>query len=152
MRIRIALIGLLLFAGTAFADPTIDELRADMEKGDYRATVKKMADFVNEYKQSGCAKNYGFPVDPLKFEGGGCTSFADAAFDGTTAYESPCRTYMTSVSRGSPLRRPVVRSSSVGTPIMRCPTRPSVTLYSASWTRRTWPVTLMARSLRASRI
>src|SRR6185295_19410164 len=32
---------------------------------------------------SGAARNYGFPVDPLKFEGGGCTSFAAAAFQNT---------------------------------------------------------------------
>jgi len=45
-----------------------------------RKTCEKMAEFVQEYARSGAAKNYGFPVDPLKFEGAGCTSFADAAF------------------------------------------------------------------------
>lgn len=64
--------------------------RADQQNGlswmaiktDY-ATCKKVIDFVNAYAKSGCATNYGFPVDPLKFEGAGCTSFAEAAFEKT---------------------------------------------------------------------
>lgn len=51
-------------------------------KTDY-AICKKMIDFVAAFDKSGCAKNYGFPVDPLKFEGAGCTSFAEAAFEKT---------------------------------------------------------------------
>lgn len=34
--------------------------------------------FIEKYNKSGAAKNYGFPVDPLKYEGAGCTSFANA--------------------------------------------------------------------------
>jgi hypothetical protein len=38
-----------------------------------------MADYVDAFKAAGAHENYGFPVDPLKLEGGGCTSFAHAA-------------------------------------------------------------------------
>lgn len=38
-----------------------------------------MAEYVDAFKAAGAHKNYGFPVDPLKLEGGGCTSFAHAA-------------------------------------------------------------------------
>ncbi len=38
-----------------------------------------LSNFVHDYDKSGAAKNYGFPVDPFKFEGAGCTSFANAA-------------------------------------------------------------------------
>ena len=38
-----------------------------------------MAEYVDAFKASGAHENYGFPVDPLKLEGGGCTSFAHAA-------------------------------------------------------------------------
>jgi hypothetical protein len=41
---------------------------------------EEMNRFVNEYDKSGAAINYGFPVEPLKYEGAGCTSFANAAF------------------------------------------------------------------------
>eukprot|EP00942_MAST-04A_sp_MAST-4A-sp1_P003908 g3908.t1 len=34
--------------------------------------------YIDKYIASGAYHNYGFPVDPLKFEGGGCTSFANA--------------------------------------------------------------------------
>jgi hypothetical protein len=37
-----------------------------------------LSSFIQEYSKSGAPKNYGFPVDPLKYEGGGCTSFANA--------------------------------------------------------------------------
>ncbi|MEK7434631.1 MAG: hypothetical protein AABZ74_15970 [Cyanobacteriota bacterium] len=39
-----------------------------------------LSKFVEEYRKSGAEKNYGFPVEPLKFEGAGCTSFANASF------------------------------------------------------------------------
>lgn len=38
-----------------------------------------MAEYVESYTKAEAYKNYGFPVDPLKNEGGGCTSFAHAA-------------------------------------------------------------------------
>lgn len=38
-----------------------------------------MAEYVDAFKAAGAHENYGFPVDPLKLEGGGCTSFAHAA-------------------------------------------------------------------------
>lgn len=38
-----------------------------------------ISNFVEAYNKSGGAKNYGFPVDPLKYEGAGCTSFVNAA-------------------------------------------------------------------------
>lgn len=41
----------------------------------------KLADYVKSYGQSGAALNYGFPVDPLRLQGGGCTSFANAALE-----------------------------------------------------------------------
>lgn len=47
-------------------------------KTDYKSCMG-MSEFVNAYDKSGAAINYGFPVDPLKFEGAGCTSFANAA-------------------------------------------------------------------------
>jgi hypothetical protein len=43
------------------------------------ATCRKVADYVNAYQAAQAYQNYGFPVDPLKLEGGGCTSFASAA-------------------------------------------------------------------------
>lgn len=42
---------------------------------------QRLAEFVKAYDQAGAAINYGFPVDPLKLEGGGCTSFANAAVE-----------------------------------------------------------------------
>ena len=39
----------------------------------------KMARYVTAFAESGAYKNYGFPVDPLKLEGGGCTSYTNAA-------------------------------------------------------------------------
>lgn len=39
----------------------------------------QVADYVKGYTDSKAYQNYGFPVDPLKNEGGGCTSFAHAA-------------------------------------------------------------------------
>jgi len=42
---------------------------------------QRLAEFVKAYDQAGAAVNYGFPVDPLKLEGGGCTSFANAAVE-----------------------------------------------------------------------
>lgn len=42
-----------------------------------------MNDFVEKYQKSGAAVNYGFPVEPLKYEGAGCTSFANAAVQKT---------------------------------------------------------------------
>lgn len=44
---------------------------------------EEMAKFVDQYDKSGAAINYGFPVEPTKFEGAGCTSFANAAFEKT---------------------------------------------------------------------
>jgi len=41
----------------------------------------QLAQFVNDYKKSGAYNYYGFPVDPLKQEGGGCTSYANAALE-----------------------------------------------------------------------
>lgn len=41
----------------------------------------QMVDFVENYQKSKAYKNYGFPVDPLKFEGAGCTSYANAALE-----------------------------------------------------------------------
>ncbi len=41
----------------------------------------QMVDFVENYQKSEAYKNYGFPVDPLKFEGAGCTSYANAALE-----------------------------------------------------------------------
>lgn len=38
-----------------------------------------MAEYVDSFKAEGAHRNYGFPVDPLKMEGGGCTSYAHAA-------------------------------------------------------------------------
>lgn len=43
-------------------------------------TLMKMVNFIQEFDKSGAAKNYGFPLDPLKFQGAGCTSFANASF------------------------------------------------------------------------
>jgi len=42
---------------------------------------QRLAEFVKDYDQAGAAVNYGFPVDPLKLQGGGCTSFANAAVE-----------------------------------------------------------------------
>lgn len=39
----------------------------------------QMAEFVEQYQKAEAFKNYGFPVDPLKFQGAGCTSYANAA-------------------------------------------------------------------------
>lgn len=39
----------------------------------------KLVDFVKTYEEKKAYVNYGFPVDPLKYEGAGCTSFANAA-------------------------------------------------------------------------
>lgn len=47
-------------------------------KTDYH-NCSEMSKFVDDYDKSGAAINYGFPVEPLKFEGAGCTSFANAA-------------------------------------------------------------------------
>ncbi|MFN4149511.1 MAG: hypothetical protein ACK4IX_01075 [Candidatus Sericytochromatia bacterium] len=47
-------------------------------KTDYKSCMG-MSDFVKAYDKSGAAVNYGFPVDPLKYEGAGCTSFANAS-------------------------------------------------------------------------
>lgn len=44
------------------------------------SACSEMNKFVSDYDKSGAAINYGFPVNPLKFEGAGCTSFANAAF------------------------------------------------------------------------
>ncbi|MFN8576284.1 MAG: hypothetical protein U0354_05460 [Candidatus Sericytochromatia bacterium] len=44
------------------------------------SACEEMIRFVSEYDKSGAAINYGFPVEPLKYEGAGCTSFANAAF------------------------------------------------------------------------
>lgn len=41
--------------------------------------VLALNDYYEGYNKSGGAKNYGFPVDPLKFQGAGCTSFANAS-------------------------------------------------------------------------
>lgn len=41
----------------------------------------QLVDFVGDYRKAGAYKNYGFPVDPLKLEGGGCTSYANAALE-----------------------------------------------------------------------
>lgn len=45
----------------------------------------QMVTFVEKYQQSGAYKNYGFPVDPLKFQGAGCTSYANAAVESSGA-------------------------------------------------------------------
>lgn len=45
------------------------------------ATTRRLVEFVKQYEKSGAPRNYGFPVDPRNFEGGGCTSFAEAAFE-----------------------------------------------------------------------
>lgn len=37
-----------------------------------------VSNFIDKYNKLGAAKNYGFPVEPLKYEGAGCTSFANA--------------------------------------------------------------------------
>jgi hypothetical protein len=42
-------------------------------------SCNELENFVREYDKSGAAVNYGFPVDPLKYQGAGCTSFANAA-------------------------------------------------------------------------
>jgi hypothetical protein len=55
---------------------------------------KRLADFVKAYDASGAAINYGFPVDPLKLEGAGCTSFANAALE-KADIPFPLRTYWT---------------------------------------------------------
>ena len=41
----------------------------------------QMVDFVETYYQRKAYVNYGFPVEPLNYEGGGCTSFANAALE-----------------------------------------------------------------------
>lgn len=41
----------------------------------------KLVNFVEKYQASGAYQNYGFPVDPLKYEGAGCTSYANAALE-----------------------------------------------------------------------
>lgn len=38
-----------------------------------------LAQYVQDYTNSGKYINYGFPVDPLKYQGAGCTSYANAA-------------------------------------------------------------------------
>lgn len=38
-----------------------------------------LANYVKEYSDAKAYQHYGFPVDPLKLEGGGCTSYANAA-------------------------------------------------------------------------
>lgn len=38
-----------------------------------------LASYVNRYVESGNYTNYGFPVNPLQYEGAGCTSYAHAA-------------------------------------------------------------------------
>lgn len=43
------------------------------------SSCSEMAKFVSDYDKSGAAINYGFPVEPLKFQGAGCTSFANAS-------------------------------------------------------------------------
>ena len=39
----------------------------------------KVVEYVKTYTAKGAFHNYGFPVDPLQYEGGGCTSYANAA-------------------------------------------------------------------------
>lgn len=53
------------FSWTAFQVPT--------------SSCLAMAEYVDRFREAGAHRNYGFPVDPLKLEGGGCTSFAHAA-------------------------------------------------------------------------
>jgi len=55
---------------------------------------QKLANFVKAYDQSGAAINYGFPVEPLKMEGAGCTSFANAAVE-TAGIPFPLRKFWT---------------------------------------------------------
>jgi hypothetical protein len=38
-----------------------------------------LANYVKEYRTAKAFRNYGFPLDPLKLQGGGCTSYANAA-------------------------------------------------------------------------
>ncbi len=69
-----------------------DEVKTKMKKADKNnnfawlaikttnSACSEMNKFVSDYKKSGAEINYGFPVDPLKFEGAGCTSFANASF------------------------------------------------------------------------
>ena len=69
-----------------------DEVKAKMVKADKtnnfawmaikttNSACSEMNRFVKDYKESGAAINYGFPVDPLKLQGAGCTSFANASF------------------------------------------------------------------------
>jgi hypothetical protein len=41
----------------------------------------RVSEFVKTYRAAGAAINYGFPVEPGRHEGGGCTSFANAALE-----------------------------------------------------------------------
>lgn len=45
------------------------------------AQAGRVQSFLDEYRATRAYSNYGFPVDPLKFEGGGCTSFANAVVE-----------------------------------------------------------------------
>lgn len=47
-----------------------------------------MVDYIQTYQSKGAGVNYGFPLDPLKYEGAGCTSFANAAL-GKLGFELP---------------------------------------------------------------
>lgn len=45
----------------------------------------QLADFVEKYQKADAYKNYGFPVDPLKYQGAGCTSYTNAALERSQA-------------------------------------------------------------------
>lgn len=45
----------------------------------------KLVNFVEKYQAAGAYTNYGFPVDPLKYQGAGCTSYANAALERSDA-------------------------------------------------------------------
>lgn len=55
---------------------------------------QRLVEFVKAYEKAGAAINYGFPVDPLLLQGGGCTSFANAAVE-KAGIPFPLRRYWT---------------------------------------------------------
>lgn len=65
----------------------MDKMKAADKNGNFawmaiktnKDSCMDMVNFVKAYDKSGAAINYGFPVEPLKFEGAGCTSFTNAA-------------------------------------------------------------------------
>lgn len=100
-----------------------------------------MADYVDSFKAEGAHRNYGFPVDPLKMEGGGCTSYAHAAVRKAGLplpfHEDWLREYdiaLTDMGRGEE-----VPAFTTIVPQAKIPTTPKyVGLGHFLWGNRTW--------------